>query len=149
VNGVKSDSKILFMSDTKSFFSKNHGWDAGMGDRNGRWAMIIEKDGTVSAADVEKSPREVTVSDLVAQSRSWSTDNVYRSLARTLSCRRCSAVWCILACNARTIDDIDSVDSCLLAALIDASFVSACHPNHFFRCSRNKSSRMNTGVKRE
>lgn len=62
VNGVKSDSKILFMSDTKSFFSKNHGWDAGMGDRNGRWAMIIEQDGTVSAADVEKSPREVTVS---------------------------------------------------------------------------------------
>lgn len=54
------------MSDTKSFFSKNHGWDAGMGDRNGRWAMIIEKDGTVSAADVEKSPREVTVSGAAA-----------------------------------------------------------------------------------
>lgn len=63
MNGVKPDSKIHFMSDTKSFFSKNHGWDAGMGDRNGRWAMIIEKDGTVSAADVEKSPRDVTVCD--------------------------------------------------------------------------------------
>lgn len=62
VNGVKGDSKVQFMSDTKSFFSKNHGWDAGMGDRNGRWAMIIEKDGTVSYAENEKSPREVTVS---------------------------------------------------------------------------------------
>ncbi|CZT15670.1 related to peroxisomal membrane protein [Ramularia collo-cygni] len=62
VNGVGPDSKILFMSDTKSFFSKNHGWDAGMGDRNGRWAMIVEKDGTISAADVEESPRNVTVS---------------------------------------------------------------------------------------
>ncbi|KAH9845930.1 peroxisomal membrane protein [Teratosphaeria destructans] len=50
VNGVKGDSKILFLSDTKSFFSKNHGWDAGMGERNGRWAMIVDKDGTVTAA---------------------------------------------------------------------------------------------------
>ena len=32
VNGVKGDD-ILFLSDTKSFFSKNHGWAAGMGDR--------------------------------------------------------------------------------------------------------------------
>jgi len=62
VNGAKPDSKIYFFSDTKSFFSKNYGWAAGMGDRNGRWAMIIEKDGTVSYAEVEKSPREVTVS---------------------------------------------------------------------------------------
>lgn len=68
MNGVKPHSKIHFMSDTKSFFSKNHGWDAGMGDRNGRWAMIVEKDGTVSAADVEKSPRDVTVSCQLADS---------------------------------------------------------------------------------
>jgi len=63
VNGVKEGSKVMFMSDTKSFFSKNHGWAAGMGDRNGRWAMIIEKDGKVSYAENEKNPREVTVRD--------------------------------------------------------------------------------------
>ena len=50
------------MSDSKTFFSKEHGWMAGMGDRNGRWAMIIEKDGTVSYAENEKSLRDVTVS---------------------------------------------------------------------------------------
>ena len=33
-----------------------------MGDRNGRWAMIIEKDGTVSYAENESNPRQVTVS---------------------------------------------------------------------------------------
>lgn len=32
VNGVKGDD-ILFLSDTKTFFSKNYGWAAGMGDR--------------------------------------------------------------------------------------------------------------------
>jgi len=64
VNGVKEGSKVMFMSDTKSFFSKHHGWEAGMGDRNGRWAMIIEKDGKVSYAENEKNPREVTVRDL-------------------------------------------------------------------------------------
>lgn len=62
INGAKSDTKIRFMSDTKTFFSKNYGWDAGMGDRNGRWAMVIEKDGKVSVADVEESPRQVKVS---------------------------------------------------------------------------------------
>lgn len=61
VNGAKEDSKIRFMSDTKSFFSKNHGWDAGMGDRNGRWVMVIEKDGTVALADAEEGPGKVTV----------------------------------------------------------------------------------------
>lgn len=60
VNGCKEDTKVLFMSD--STFSKNHGWAAGMGDRNGRWAMIIEKDGTVSYAENEASPKEVNVS---------------------------------------------------------------------------------------
>lgn len=62
VNGVGDSDRILFMSDSKTFFSKEHGWMAGMGDRNGRWAMIIEKDGTVSYAQSEKSPREVSVS---------------------------------------------------------------------------------------
>jgi len=60
VNGCTKDSKTLFMSD--SSFSKNHGWAAGMGDRNGRWAMIVEKDGTVSYAENEASPKDVEVS---------------------------------------------------------------------------------------
>lgn len=62
VNGVKGDSKVVFMSDTKSFFAKNHGWEAGMGGRNGRWAMVVEKDGKVSYAENESNPRQVTVS---------------------------------------------------------------------------------------
>ncbi|KAK1060483.1 hypothetical protein LTR12_000426 [Friedmanniomyces endolithicus] len=62
VNGVTKDSKVLFMSDTKTKFSEQIGWMAGMGERNGRWAMIIEKDGKISYAETEKSPREVTVS---------------------------------------------------------------------------------------
>jgi alkyl hydroperoxide reductase 1 len=62
VNGCTKDSKVLFMSD--SSFSKNHGWMAGMGDRNGRWAAIIEKDGTVSYAENEASPKDVDVSCL-------------------------------------------------------------------------------------
>lgn len=33
-----------------------------MGDRNGRWAAIIEKDGTISYAENEKSPKDVDVS---------------------------------------------------------------------------------------
>lgn len=60
------------LSDTKTFFSKNYGWAAGMGDRNGRWAMVIEKDGTVSYAENEASPREVNVSvsaDEIRQTR--------------------------------------------------------------------------------
>ncbi|KAK4991359.1 hypothetical protein LTR66_006570 [Elasticomyces elasticus] len=61
VNGVKGDD-ILFMSDTKTMFSQKYGWAAGMGDRNGRWAMIIEKDGTISYAENEKSMRDVDVS---------------------------------------------------------------------------------------
>jgi alkyl hydroperoxide reductase 1 len=54
VNSVKGDD-ILFLSDTKTGFSKHYGWAAGMGDRNGRWAMIVDKDGKVTYADVEKS----------------------------------------------------------------------------------------------
>jgi len=61
VNKVKGDD-ILFLSDTKSFFSKNHGWAAGMGDRNGRWAIVVDKDGTISYAENESSPSQVTVS---------------------------------------------------------------------------------------
>ncbi len=61
VNKVDGDSKIKFMSDTKTFFSKNHAWDAGMGDRNGRWAMIIDN-GVVKYSDHETKPGTVTVS---------------------------------------------------------------------------------------
>lgn len=50
------------MSDTKSFFSKNYGWDAGVGDRNGRWAMVIDKDGSIVYAEAESDFRQVTVS---------------------------------------------------------------------------------------
>lgn len=32
-----------------------------MGDRNGRWAMVIESDNTISFAEAEKSPGKVTV----------------------------------------------------------------------------------------
>ena len=60
VNGVKGD-EVLFLSDTKTFFSKNYGWQAGMGDRNGRWAMVFDH-GKVIYAENEKSPGEVSVS---------------------------------------------------------------------------------------
>ncbi|KAF1809160.1 Redoxin [Eremomyces bilateralis CBS 781.70] len=59
VNKIKSDN-ILLLSDTKTFFSKEHGWM--LGDRNGRWAMVVEKDGTISYAETETSPGQVTVS---------------------------------------------------------------------------------------
>ncbi|KAK5174901.1 uncharacterized protein LTR77_000037 [Saxophila tyrrhenica] len=62
VNGVNNSEKILFLSDTKTQYAKQIGWMAGMGERNGRWAMIIEKDGTISYAEQEKDPRQVTVS---------------------------------------------------------------------------------------
>lgn len=63
VNRVPANStEILLMGDTKSQFSKKHGWDAGMGDRNGRWAMVIDKDGTVKYAENESDPTKVTVS---------------------------------------------------------------------------------------
>lgn len=60
VNGVQDAKKILFLSDTKSKLSQQIGWMAGMGDRNGRWAMIIDH-GTISYAEQEKDPRQVTV----------------------------------------------------------------------------------------
>jgi alkyl hydroperoxide reductase 1 len=61
VNGVKDSEKIVFLSDSKTMYSKQIGWMAGMGDRNGRWAMVIEKDGTISYAEQEDDPRKVTV----------------------------------------------------------------------------------------
>ncbi|KAF1966277.1 AhpC/TSA family protein-like protein [Bimuria novae-zelandiae CBS 107.79] len=59
VNGVKGDD-ILFFSDTKTFFSKEYGWSGG-GDRNGRWAMVIDH-GKITYAEKESSPGEVSVS---------------------------------------------------------------------------------------
>ena len=42
VNGSKGDD-VLFFSDTKTFFSKEHAWQAAPGaERNGRWAMVID-----------------------------------------------------------------------------------------------------------
>jgi hypothetical protein len=32
-----------------------------MGERNGRWAMVIDKDGTVTYAENESNPSQVTV----------------------------------------------------------------------------------------
>lgn len=65
VNRVPANQEdLLLLSDTKSFFSKNHGWAAGMGDRNGRWAIVVGKDGTVKYAENESDPSKVTVSDV-------------------------------------------------------------------------------------
>ena len=64
VNRVKGDD-LLFLSDTKTGFSKNYGWAASP-DRNGRWAMIIESDGTIKYAEVEKGPGQVDVSSAEA-----------------------------------------------------------------------------------
>jgi hypothetical protein len=51
----------LLLSDTKTYFSKEHAWQApGDSGRNARWAIVIEKDGTVSYAEVEPT-RGVTV----------------------------------------------------------------------------------------
>ncbi|KAF2017446.1 AhpC/TSA family protein-like protein [Aaosphaeria arxii CBS 175.79] len=60
INGIQGDD-ILFLSDTKSGLSKNHGWSAGP-DRNGRWAIAIGTDGKIVYADHEESPGQVTVS---------------------------------------------------------------------------------------
>lgn len=49
------------MSDTKTFFSKEHAWLAGKGDRNGRWAMIVDH-GTVTYAEWDDKPGQVDVS---------------------------------------------------------------------------------------
>ncbi|KAL1311246.1 hypothetical protein AAFC00_001435 [Neodothiora populina] len=62
VNKAPTGEDFLMLSDTKSLFSQHYGWPAGMGDRNGRWAMIVEKDGTISYAENEKNPGEVAAS---------------------------------------------------------------------------------------
>ncbi|KAF2995716.1 hypothetical protein E8E13_004343 [Curvularia kusanoi] len=64
INGI-SDDKILFLSDSKTHFSKNHGWEAGLGERNGRYAMIIDH-GKVTYAEVDKDFTQVTVSGVDA-----------------------------------------------------------------------------------
>lgn len=53
------------MSDSKSHFSKNHGWEAGVGERNGRYAMIIDNS-KVTYAENEKDFTQVTVSGVDA-----------------------------------------------------------------------------------
>lgn len=57
-----TDPDQLLLSDTKTKFSEKYGWAAGMGDRNGRWAMVIEKDGSISYAENESKASEVSVS---------------------------------------------------------------------------------------
>src|ERR1700761_2445310 len=49
----------LSLSDIKSFFSKNHAWSGGK--RNGRWAIIIDKNGKIIYADVDEGPGQITV----------------------------------------------------------------------------------------
>jgi len=62
VNKVPAnDESFLMMADTKSKFSEKYGWAAGMGDRNGRWAMVIDKDGSIKYAENEKDPTQVSV----------------------------------------------------------------------------------------
>jgi alkyl hydroperoxide reductase 1 len=63
VNRVPKGEDFLMLSDSKTFFSENHGWQAGpnKGDRTGRWAMIVEKDGTISYAENEARLQDVQV----------------------------------------------------------------------------------------
>jgi alkyl hydroperoxide reductase 1 len=62
VNKVKGDD-ILFLGDNKTYFAKNHAWTAGP-ERNARFAIVIEKDGTVSYAENETTPGEISVSNV-------------------------------------------------------------------------------------
>lgn len=48
------------MSDTSTTFSKDHAWLAGT-ERTGRYAILIEKDGTISYSDVDSQPGNVEV----------------------------------------------------------------------------------------
>ncbi|TKX24183.1 peroxiredoxin [Elsinoe australis] len=64
VNKVSGDD-ILFLSDEKEF-SKKYAHMAGNTLRNGRYAMVIEKDGTISYFENESNPGQVTVSGLDA-----------------------------------------------------------------------------------
>lgn len=67
-----------------------------MGDRNGRWAMIIEKDGTVSYAENESNPRQVTVSGEL------------RSKAGEQALTQCHYTG--LRCRSRSVQVVDYVD---------------------------------------
>ncbi|PNS14820.1 hypothetical protein CAC42_2049 [Sphaceloma murrayae] len=64
VNKVTGDD-ILFLSDDKEF-SKKYAYMAGNTLRNGRYAMVIEKDGSISYFENESNPSQVTVSGLDA-----------------------------------------------------------------------------------
>lgn len=61
VNGVKPGSNLHFLADTKTMYAKQIGWMIEPTTRNARWAMIIEKDGNISYAEVENTPKDVTV----------------------------------------------------------------------------------------
>ncbi|KAF2839875.1 AhpC/TSA family protein-like protein [Patellaria atrata CBS 101060] len=52
VNGVKGTDPVLFMGDIKTFFSKNYAFPSAS-ERNSRWAMVIEKDGTISYSEYD------------------------------------------------------------------------------------------------
>lgn len=62
VNPLLTRAFKLFMSDSKTNFAKEHGWMAGVGDRTGRFAMVIDKDGKIIYAEVDKDFTQVTVS---------------------------------------------------------------------------------------
>lgn len=94
VNGVKGD-EVLFLSDTKTFFSKEHGWQAGMGDRNGRWAMVFDH-GKVTYAENEKSPGEVSVSTVRSEC-SHEYANIVRSLVPRPSFPSCKELNIMMA----------------------------------------------------
>lgn len=62
VNKPPKGEKVLFMSDTKSFLSKSIGWQIPGTDRNDRWALVVEKDGTISYIEKESDFKQVSVS---------------------------------------------------------------------------------------
>lgn len=66
INHVPKGEDFLMLSDSKTFFSENYGWQAGpnKGDRTGRWAMIVEKDGSISYAENEAKLQDVEVSSV-------------------------------------------------------------------------------------
>jgi len=60
VNKIHNDD-ILFLSDTKTQFGKNHAWVLSP-ERNARWAILVEKDGTISYTGVDNVPGQITES---------------------------------------------------------------------------------------
>lgn len=76
-----------------------------MGDRNGRWAMVIEKDGSISYSENEPNAGQVTVSaPCLFDTRPFKKDSLeiviviltlyLRSPAPTLSSLSCKAASC-------------------------------------------------------